>query len=59
MNALELHIAAERLDESKVMDFLQDNGWISDNAVKASDVAKDEAVRAVAGMKAMKIARGE
>ena len=51
MNSLEIHIAANKLDELQVMNWLQDHAWISDNAVHARDVAEVDAVKVVAGLK--------
>lgn len=54
---MQTYIAEGKLDEAKVMNWLQDNGWISDNAVTAEDVAEDEARRVVAKMKALKMVK--
>ena len=57
MNALEEHIQKNHLNEGNVMNWLQDRGWISDNAVHAKDVAEREAEVTVARMLALKKAR--
>ena len=47
MNALESHLARERMEPSVVMDALQKFNVISDLAVHPRDVAECDAVRAV------------
>lgn len=39
MNTLQHYIEAHRLNETEVMNILQDHGVISDNCVSAADVA--------------------
>lgn len=47
MNALESFLAESGMDETKVMNDLQDAAMISDNAVMACDVANVDCLRAV------------
>ncbi len=47
MNALEKWIEEGWHDEAQTMNYLQDNGIVSDNAVTAADVCREDAEKAV------------
>lgn len=47
MNDLQKHIEESWSDEVKTMNDLQENGIVSDNAVRAEDVCAEDAKKAV------------
>ena len=51
MNELEMYIRDGWHDDWQVMNYLQDAGIVSDNAVRSSDVCGEDAERAVRVLK--------
>lgn len=52
MNPLRLYLLIHRIDACAAMNLLQDRGIVSDNAIEAGDVAREDCAAAIEFLKA-------